>query len=120
MDYTKLNAWQHSRKLVNVLYDLTARFPKEEVFGLSNQLRRAGVSVASNIAEGCGRRTVKDKLYFLHVSRGSLFEIETQCFIASDRNYFTHEEFEMIMNIIQNCKRLLNGYINHLKEKKPI
>jgi four helix bundle protein len=113
MDYTKLNVWNHSRLLTNAVYDLSEGFPKKETFGLSDQMRRAAVSVPSNIAEGCGRRSFKERMRFLYFSRGSLFEIETQCYLALDRKYISEEEFESIFDIIQNCKKLLNGFINH-------
>jgi four helix bundle protein len=115
-DYTNLEVWQESRKLVNTTYVLTKSFPKEELFGLTNQMRRAAVSIVSNIAEGCGRQTEKDTINFLHISRGSLYELETQCFVALDQKYFTDEQFEHINNSIQSCKRLLNGFINYYRK----
>ncbi|CAM3347013.1 Four helix bundle protein [Flavobacterium longum] len=113
MDYTKLNVWIQSRTLVNAVYDLSEQFPKKEMFGLSDQMRRAAVSVPSNIAEGCGRKSIKETLRFLYFSRGSLFEIETQCYLALDRKYIKEQEFKSVFESIQNCKRLLNGFINH-------
>jgi len=74
-EYTDLEVWQESRKLANLIYQLTKVFPKDELFGLTNQLRRCAVSVPSNIAEGCGRQTSKDTINFLHISRGSLSQI---------------------------------------------
>jgi len=115
-DYTDLDVWQESRKLANLVYGLTKAFPKEEQFGITNQMRRAVVSVASNIAEGCGRQTSKDTIQFLHISRGSLYELETQCFVALDQEYITKENFENIYNNIQACKRLLNGFINYYRK----
>lgn len=113
MDYTQLQVWQQARILVDGIYELTTRFPKEELFGLSNQMRRAAVSVPSNIAEGCGRRSNKETIRFLYISRGSLFEIETQCYLALDRKYIEENDFAPIYSSIQHCKRLLNGFINH-------
>ena len=115
-DYTNLEVWQESRKLVNTTYVLTKSFPKEELFGLTNQMRRAAVSIVSNIAEGCGRQTAKDTINFLHISRGSLYELETQCFVALDQKYFTDEQFEHINDSIQSCKRLRNGFINYYRK----
>ena len=115
-DYTNLEVWQESRKLVNTTYALTKSFPKEEQFGLTNQMRRAAVSIPSNIAEGCGRQTAKDTINFLHISRGSLYELETQCFVALDQQYMTKEQFENIFTSIQCCKRLLNGFINYYRK----
>jgi four helix bundle protein len=115
-DYTNLEVWQESRKLVNTSYGLTKSFLKVEMFGLTNQIKRAAVSILSNIAEGCGRQTAKDTINFLHISRGSLYEMETQCFVALDQKYITDEQFEHIYNSIQSCKRLLNGFINYYRK----
>ncbi len=115
-DYTDLEVWQISRMLAKEVYTITKTFPKEEQFGLTNQIRRAVVSVASNIAEGCGRQTAKDTINFLHISRGSLYEVETQCFIALDQNYLDKQKFEQIFSNIQICKRLLNGFINYYRK----
>ncbi len=115
-EYTDLEVWQENRKLANQIYNLSKAFPKEEQFGLTNQIRRAAVSVPSNIAEGCGRQSSKDTVNFLHISRGSLYELETQCFIALDQQYITKEEFESVYNSIQSCKRLLNGFINYYRK----
>ena len=78
--YTELEVWKESRILVKDIYSITKSFPKEEIYGLSNQLRRCAVSIPSNIAEGCGRRTSADTIQFLHISRGSLYELETQLY----------------------------------------
>jgi len=115
-DYTELEVWQQCRKLANHAYSLTKSFPKEEQFGLTNQIRRASISVPSNIAEGCGRQTTKDTISFLHISRGSLYELETQCFIALDQQYISNEQFDIIFSQIQSCKRLLNGFINYYRK----
>lgn len=114
-DYTELEVWQESRKLANHIYGLTKLFPKEEQFGLTNQIRRAVVSVSSNIAEGFGRQTAKDTINFLHMSRGSLYELETQCFIALSTIY-AKEQFDNVCKSFQVCKRLLNGFINYYRK----
>ena len=117
MEYIELEVWMESRKLANILYDLTKSFPKEELFGLTNQMRRAAVSIPSNIAEGCGRQTTKDTIHFLHISRGSLYELETQCYLAFDQKYIDDDNFKIIFNQIQISKKLLNGFINYYKKK---
>lgn len=116
MDYTKLDVWLESRKLTNLIYNISKQFPKEETFGLTNQLRRCAVSIPSNIVEGCGRQTSKDTIQFLHISRGSLYELETQCFIALDQKYISETQFNEVFELIQACKRLLNGFINYYKK----
>ena len=116
MEYTDLEVWTKSRKLVNLIYVCTKHFPKEEIYGIINQMRRSAVSVPSNIAEGIGRQTTKDTINFLHISRGSLFELETQCYLSLDQKYISELDFENINLQIQSCKRLLNGFINYYKK----
>ncbi len=117
-EYTELEVWMESRKLVNIVYVKTKTFPREELFGLTNQIRRSAVSIPSNIAEGCGRITSNDTIQFLHISRGSLFELETQIYISLDQNYISEIEFNEIANQILICKKSLNGFINYYKNLK--
>ncbi|MBP6182485.1 four helix bundle protein [Flavobacterium sp.] len=117
MEYNKLEVWIEARKLVNLLYDSSKLFPKEELFGLTNQMRRAAVSIPSNIAEGCGRQTSKDTLHFLHIARGSLYELETQYYLALDQKYIAENDFNGAFEQMQGCKKLLNGFINYYKNK---
>ena len=111
-DYTDFEVWQECRKCANHSYGSTKSFPKEEQFGLTNQIRRAAVSVSLNIAEGCGWQTTKYTSNFLPISRGSFHELETQRFITIDRKYSSKEQFDVIFNNFQSGKRLLNGFIN--------
>ncbi|WP_426277392.1 four helix bundle protein [Chryseobacterium sp. S-02] len=117
MEYTNLNVWVESRKLTNLIYDSTKNYPKEEIFGLTNQIRRCAVSVPSNIAEGCGRNTSKETIHFLFIARGSLYELETQFYLSSDLNFLNEEKFTIIINQIAICKKLLNGFINYYRKK---
>lgn len=114
-EYTELEVWIEARKLVNLVYEKTKSFPKEEIYGLTNQVRRCAVSIPSNIAEGLGRRTSQDTTQFLHISRGSLYELETQIYLAFDQKYITNNDLENILNQILTCKKLLNGFINYFK-----
>ncbi len=114
-EYTELEVWSESRKLTNLVYELTKKYPKEELFGLTNQIRRRAVSVPSNIAEGCGRRTSNDTIQFLHIARGSLYELETQMYLSLDQNYISETDFDGISTQILICKKLLNGFINYYK-----
>lgn len=117
-EYTELDVWIESRKLVNIIYEKTKFFPKDEIFGLTNQMRRCAVSIPSNITEGLGRQSAKEVIHFLYISRGSLYEIETQCYLSFDQNYISEDELNLILLQILNCKKLLNGFINYFKKLK--
>jgi len=111
--YNELEVWKESRELVKLIYDLTKIFPKEEQYGLSSQIRRCAVSIPSNIAEGCGRNHSKDSVQFFYISRGSLFELETQLYLAFDQDYITDATLQAMIEKITVCKKLLNGFINY-------
>ena len=110
MNYTKLEVWIETRKLTNLVYDISKEFPKEELYSLTNQIRRCAISIPSNIAEGCGRQTSKDTIHFLHISRGSLYELETQFYLALDQKYVSEDDFNKIITQTETCKKLLNGF----------
>jgi len=111
--YQDLEVWRQAKDLVYHVYSLTKSFPKEEQFGLINQLRRASVSIPSNIAEGCGRNHFKDSIQLFFIARGSLYEVETQMIIAFDLSYLSKEDLALTQTKIKSCKRLLNGFINY-------
>lgn len=115
-DFTKLEVWLSARTLTNSIYNITKQFPSSEQFGLTNQMRRCAVSVPSNIAEGCGRNTTKGKLVFFYISRGSLFELETQLYISLDQNFINENIFNEVSEQVQTSKKLLNGFINYFKK----
>ncbi len=115
--YTNLEVWQLCRKLVSEVYTVSRSFPKEELFGLTNQLRRAAVSVPSNIAEGCGRQTTRDTINFLFIARGSLYELETQLYIALDLAYLSLETTEALLVQLTSCKKLLHGFISYHRQQ---
>lgn len=115
MEYTELKVWQETRLLTNTIYDITKDFPKEEIYGLINQMRRCAISIPSNIAEGCGRRTPKDSIQFFYIARGSLYELETQLYIALDQYYIKQNDHIKLLNQIIKCKKLVNGFINYYK-----
>ena len=112
--YKDLIAWQKSMSLVKNVYLHTRGFPKEEVYGLAAQLRRAAVSVPSNIAEGQGRLSQKEFKQFLALARGSLLEVETQVLIAADLHYLTPEITTGLVTQTQEVLRILNGLIDSL------
>ena len=115
--FKDLIVWQKSHQFVLKIYESTKIFPKEEIFGLTNQIRRCAVSVPSNIAEGCGRNTSKETIHFLFIARGSIYEVETQLYLSLDQNYIEKEEFGNILSQVILCKKLLNGFINYYKNK---
>jgi len=105
MEYTELEVWKEARVLVNTVYEISKGFLKNEIYGLTSQLCRSAVSIPSNIAEGCGRRTSADTTQFLHISRGSLYELETQLFIALDQNYLDQEDFNNLFKQILKMQK---------------
>ncbi len=113
--YTDLDVWQKSRDLVITIYEMSKNLPREEQFGLIQQIRRSAISIPSNIAEGCGRETSKDTIRFLYIARGSLYELESQLYIASDLNYIEKSDLDNSLEKIVECKKLLNGFINYFK-----
>ncbi|MBP2832402.1 four helix bundle protein [Aquimarina sp. U1-2] len=118
MEYTDLEVWKEARELVNTIYEITKAFPSDELYGLIVQMRRCSISIPSNIAEGCGRKTSSDTIRFLHISRGSLYELETQVYLAVDQNYVTDRKNQELRTQIKKCKMLLNGFINYYKTRK--
>ncbi len=109
--YREIKVWQRAIEMVVDIYSCTRSFPKEEMFGLASQLRRAAVSIASNIAEGKGRRTDREFLQFLHHARGSVFEVETQLTIAARLGYMPETEGLRLGNSAGEIARMLNGLI---------
>lgn len=105
-----LVVWQEAIELVSDVYALTKGFPKEEVYGLTSQVRRAAVSVPSNIAESAARSSNKELLYFLHVARGSLSEVETQLIIAKKLEFI--QDMDSCMKRIDKIFGFLGGLIN--------
>jgi four helix bundle protein len=109
--YREIKVWQKAIELVVDIYSCTRSFPREELYGLAGQLRRAAVSIASNIAEGKGRRTDREFLQFLHHARGSVFEVETQLTIASRLGYMPEAEVLRLGHSASEIARMLNGLI---------
>ncbi|MCY7311818.1 MAG: four helix bundle protein [Chitinophagaceae bacterium] len=114
--YKKLDAWQQSMQLVKEIYLMTKAFPKEELYALTSQTKRASVSVPCNIAEGIGRNYKKDTIQFLHIARGSLYELETLLNIAVMIEIIAEEIFNKISPLIDKCLQLLNGHIRYYEK----
>jgi len=113
--FTDLEAWKTSHRLVLCIYKVTKTFPKEEIFGLVSQLRRAGVSITSNIAEGFSRKSKKEKTQFFYTSLGSLTEVQNQLLVAKDLNYLNAERFKKVASQTIIVSKLLNGIIKSSK-----
>lgn len=115
--HTDLDAWKLSMDLVLDIYLKTKLFPSDEKFGLTNQIRRAAVSIPSNIAEGASRNSNKEFIQFLYVSLGSASELETQFIIALKLNYISQEEYDSISDKIRIVSKLIMGLIKYRKTK---
>ena len=111
--YEALKVWRRAMDLVVCIYRCTGSFPRQEVYGLTSQMRRSAVSIPSNIAEGKGRYSRKELLQFLFHARGSLLELRTQITIARELDYLSSTEGETLTNHADEVGRLLNGLINH-------
>ena len=109
--FTDLDAWKEGHKLVLMIYELTKRFPREELFGLTAQIRKAVVSITSNIAEGFSRQTYKDKVHFYCMALGSLTEVQNQLMVARDLKYSSQDEFSAIYEQTVKESKILNGLI---------
>ena len=97
------------------IYLMTKKFPEGERFSLTSQLRRAAISIPSNIAEGCGRNHYKDSIQFFFIARGSLYELENQLVLASDLEFVSNSNSQEIIEQVALCKKLLNGFINYFQ-----
>ena len=113
--FTNLNAWKTGHSLVVDIYELTKKFPKEELFGLTNQIRRAAVSITSNIAEGFSRQSLKEKAQFYSMYLGSLTEVQNQLLISRDVQYLNKESFDKIAERTVIISKLLNGLIKSIR-----
>lgn len=113
--FTKLIVWQKAFKLVILVYKTTKDFPKEELYGLISQIRRAVISISSNIAEGFSRVYKKEKIQFLYLSLGSLTELENLILISRELNYLTREKFIEISNSCIEIGKLIQSSIKSLK-----
>ena len=116
--YKDLDVWKECRKMVKTIYVISKSFPKEEVYGLTPQIRRCAISVPSNIAEGHGRNSAKDSLQFFHIARGSLYELETQIYLAFDLGFISENTCNEIIEQLATNGKMLNGLINYFEKLK--
>jgi four helix bundle protein len=115
--YKELKVWQRSYQLCLEIYKITKGFPDEEKYGLTSQLRRAAVSVPSNVSEGYGRKTTPEYIQFLYIAYGSVCEIETQILLSGDLGYISNGRLEMLKEGIREVERMLKASIRSLENK---
>jgi len=115
VSFTDLRAWQYGHQLVISIYAITKKFPREETYSLIDQMRRAASSVTSNIAEGFGRQSVKEKIQFFFLAQGSLTELKNQILIANDVGYLKKEDFDLLIEQANTTHQILQGLITKTK-----
>ena len=116
--FEDLPVWQDARKFTNKIYNLTNKFPKQEIYGLTSQIRRATVSIMSNIAEGFDRRSDKELSNFLSMARGSSSEVQNDLYIALDLKYISKEDFTIMYQEAKKIAKQINGLMAYLKSGK--
>jgi four helix bundle protein len=114
-DFRKLLIWQKSMSLTTKIYTETKDFPKEEMFGLTSQIRRSTISIPSNIAEGVGRDSKKELIRFLNIAAGSLFELQTQLEIAKNIRYLSEDKFNNLYEDSREVERMLVAFLKKIK-----
>jgi four helix bundle protein len=114
--FRDLDAWKEGHRLVLEIYKTTKSFPKEEIFGLSNQLRRSAVSITSNIAEGFSRKSLKEKIQFYSMAKASNTELQNQLLIARDVGYLNEEKFKQLEEQSIRVNKLISGLIRYCKK----
>ena len=117
-NFRNLKVWQSGMDLAERIYTLVGYFPSEEKYGLSHQMKRAVVSIPSNLAEGCSRRTNKERARFIEMATGSSFELETQLLIALRTNIISEEEIKPVLDEISHLQASLNSYYMKVSESK--
>jgi len=116
-NFRNLLIWQKAMNLVTRIYQVTKSFPKEELFGLTSQIRRCSISIPSNIAEGYGRASNTEFIRFLNIATGSLFELQTQIEIALNIEYINEETFESLYTDTRELEIMLVSFTNKIKER---
>ena len=116
-DHKDLIVWQKSMELTRIIYTLTKRFPQGEIFGLTNQIRRAVVSIPSNIAEGFGRNSDKQFIHFLKIAKGSAAELETQLLISRDLSYLPAKDAKSTLALYDEIARMLGALIRNIEKR---
>ncbi len=117
-NFYDLDAWEKAHKFVLEIYELTKEFPREELYGMTSQLRRAASSITANIAEGFSRYHYNDKIRFYHNARGSVSETQNFLFVARDLSYLSTEEFKSAFDLSAEISKLINGLIRSIENQK--
>ena len=117
-DFTDLNTWKLARTLRASIYKTSRRFPKEEMFGLTSQMRRAAISITANLAEGYGRFSYQENIQFCRRSRGSVYELRDHLTTALDAGYINAEDYKALDEQARDVMRMINGYIRATKQRK--
>jgi four helix bundle protein len=113
-NYKEMKIWQKARKQVKDVYKISKKLPKEELYGLTSQIRRAAVSVPANIAEGAGRGTDRDFCHFLDIARGSLFELDTLLILSTDLEYVSEDELNPVFESINEIVKMMVSFQSRL------
>ena len=114
-DFRELKVWQKAHDLTSRVYKATSKFPREEVYGLTSQIRRAGVSIPANIAEGCGRSTDAQLAQFLEIAMGSASELEYLLLLSHDLTFLSRSDWESLSESVTEIKRMLSAFWQRLK-----
>jgi len=114
-DFHQLKVWEKARQLALAVYKKTKGFPKEELYGLTSQIRRASMSIPTNIAEGCGRNTDADFASFLQIAMGSASETEYQLLLARDLEFLKNEQYQKLNTDVTEVKRMLTSFMQTLR-----
>ena len=118
--FKDLIVWQKAHQFVLAIYNVTKQFPKEEIFALTSQVRRAAVSIAANISEGHKKKTIPNQLNYLNISEGSLEEVKYYLILSKDLNYIKETEYLALFNSAEEVGRLINGYEKFISKRlKP-
>ncbi len=115
-NFKELKVWQHAIELATQIYSATADFPNSERFGLTDQMRRASVSISSNLAEGCGAGTAPQVVRFANIAQGSAFELESQMILATRLRYISEEFSEKILTQIQHIQCLISNFRKYYQQ----
>ena len=118
MDFKRLKVWQKAHDMTLFVYRVTATFPKDEMYGLTSQLRRSAASIGANIAEGCGRRSDGEMCRFLQIARGSASEMEYHVLLARDLHFLGEGDFQKLTRQADELQRMLTGLMQSVRSPK--